>query len=100
MSECKVAHELYCTLYGFLNQVHAGLWPVCAWFLKIVFVGMSLCVCVYVCMCMCVLPRLLITSGVIWTPHVWFNKFCSCYMAIVFSIINGRSLGIDMHRGN
>ena len=58
----------------------------CAWFLKIVSVQTSvLCVCVFVC-----LPvRLLITSGVIWTPYDWLNKGYSFYMAAVV-IIGGR----------
>ena len=48
----------------FLNQTHAGLWPVCAWFLEVVPVRTSVCVCV--CVCVCLPPRLLITSGVMW----------------------------------
>ena len=31
-------------------------------------------VCVCVCVCVCVSPRLLITSGVIWTPYDWLNN--------------------------
>ena len=30
----------------------------------------------------------------------WFNKFYSCYMAIVVSIINRRGLGIETGHGN
>ena len=61
------------------------------------------CVCVCMCVCMCVsTPRLLITSGMmwhdIWTPYDWLNKFYSCYMATVVTIINGRTLGIGMCR--
>ena len=58
-------------------------------------------VCVFACGCVCVFvstPRLLITSGVIWTPYDWLNKFYSCYMAIVVVIVNGRGLGIDTRR--
>ena len=40
----------------FLNQVHAGLWPAHAWFLKIAFVW-EVDMRVFVCL----LPRLLIT---------------------------------------
>ena len=43
------------------------------------------------CVCACVHPqRLLITSGVMlhdMDPHDWLNKFYSCYMAIVVSIM-------------
>ena len=49
-----------------------------------------MCVCVCVCMCVCPPPRLIITSGVIWTPCDWLNKFYSCYMATVVVIVNGR----------
>ena len=45
------------------------------WFLKIISVRMSVCVFVYVWLCP--LPRLLIISGVIWTPHEWLNKYYS-----------------------
>ena len=48
-----------------------------------------------VCVCVCPPPRLLITSGMIWTPYDWLNKFYSCYMAIVVVIVNRRGLGID-----
>ena len=54
--------------------------------------------CVCVCACVCVAPRLLITSGVIWTSYDWLSKFYSCYMATVVIIVNGRSLGIGMRR--
>ena len=51
----------------FLNQAHAGLWPVCIWFLKIdpvQIVGMHVRLCARVFVC----PRLrlLITSGMMW----------------------------------
>ena len=52
------------------------------------------------CLCMCPPLRLLITSGVIWSPYDWLNKFYSCYMASAVGIINGPGLGIDTHRGN
>ena len=69
------------TIKVFLNQARA-------WFLEIV-----LCGCLYACVCPP--PRLLITSGVIWTPYDWLNKFYSRYMEIVVVIVNGRGLGID-----
>ena len=40
-------------------------------------------------------PRLLITSGMIWIPYDWLNKFCSCFMAIVVVIVNGHGLDFD-----
>ena len=49
----------------------------------------------YLCVCVCPPPRLLITSGVIWTLYDWLNKFYSRYMAIVVVIVNRRGLGID-----
>ena len=55
----------------------------------------------YMCVFVCVsTPRLLIISGVIWTPYDWLNKFYKCYMEIVAGIVNVRGLGIDTHRGN
>ena len=52
------------------------------------------CFCVDICMCVCPPPRLLITSGVMWTPCDWLNKFYSCIWHTVVIIINGRGLGI------
>ena len=52
-----------------LKAAHAGLWLVCAWLLEITFIrdaGMYVRVCVSVCL----LPRLLITSDVIWFMHL------------------------------
>ena len=44
----------------FLNQARAGMWQVCAWFLKIDPVRIvSMCV----CLCVCPLLRLSITNG-------------------------------------
>ena len=63
-------------------------------FLKLILRGLS------VCMHVCQRPRLLITSGVIWSPYDWLNKFYSCYMAIVVGIVNGCGLGIDTCHGN
>ena len=65
---------------------------------------MSLCVCVFVCVCLCVFmcvyvsaPRLLITSGVIWTSYDWLNKFCSFYMAPAV-VIGGRGVTLELKR--
>ena len=53
------------------------------------------------CLCVCVSTlRLLITSGVIWTPYDWLNKFYSCYMTIVVIIVNRCGLGIDMRHSH
>ena len=73
---------LIVSMHIFLNQVRT-------WFLKSDAVRI---------VCVCPPLRLLITSGVIWTPYDWVNKFYSFYMAIVVVIVNGRGLGIDKHR--
>ena len=60
--------------YSFLNQVRTGRRPVCAWFLQIisvqtsVYVFVCVCVCAFLHVCVCVfpLPRVLITSDVVW----------------------------------
>ena len=54
--------------------------------------------CVCVCVCVSLPSRLLITSGVIWAPYDWLNKFYSCYMATVVVIVNGHGLGIGTCR--
>ena len=65
-------------------------------YLKLFLCGrLYVCVFAYVCVRVCVPPRLLITSGVMWTPYNWLNKFYSCYMATVVIIVNGRGLGIS-----
>ena len=64
------AHYLYMYL---LNQARA-------WFLRIDpvrIVGMRVRVCARARVCVCPHPRLFITSGVIWTPYHWLNKFYS-----------------------
>ena len=60
-----------------------------------------MCVCVCLCLCVCVyvcpLPRLLITSGIMWhdmNPYNWLNKFYSCYMATIVFIMNGEALAL------
>ena len=74
--------------------------PAHAWFLKIVSLRMSVCVFLYVCVCPS--TRLLINSGVIWTPYDWLNNFYSFYMAaeVVTVIGSGRGLRIKTHCGN
>ena len=66
-------------------------------FLKLILCGSLVCIFVCMCVCVCPRPRLFITSGVLWTPYVWLNKFYSCYMATVVVIVNGRGLGIVTH---
>ena len=52
-------------------------------------------------MCACVSdPRLLITSGVIWTPYDWLYKFYSFYMAAAVVIGSRRGLRIEACHGN
>ena len=55
-----------------------------------------MCACMRACMSVCLLPRLLITSGVIWTP----NKFCSFCMAAVVVIVGKHGLRIVVHCEN
>ena len=53
------------------------------------------------CLCVCVSSlRLLITSGVIWSPYDWLNKFYSFYMAAVVVIDDGHGLTVEAHRTN
>ena len=47
----------------------------------------------YVCV---PIPRLLITSGMIWTPYYWLNKFYSFYMAAVVAINDGCGLTVKV----
>ena len=67
-----------------------------------VCVGVCVCACVCgcVCTCMCPPPRLLINSGVIWTPYDWLNKFYNFYLAAVVSIISMCGLSINVHHKN
>ena len=61
---------------------------------------MCVCVCARTRVCVCPPLRLLMTSGVMWTPYDWLNMFYSYYMTTVAIIINGHGLGIDTHHGN
>ena len=52
-------------------------------------------------MSVCMYPsRLLITSGMIWTPYDWLNKFYCFYVAVVANIISRCGLSIDAHYRN
>ena len=55
--------------------------------------------CVDVCVCVSAL-RLLVTSGMVYIPYDWLNKFYSCCMATVVGVNNGRGLGIYTRHGN
>ena len=62
---------------------------------------MCVCVCVYVHVCVLYPPlRVLITSGMIWNPYDWLNKFYSFYMVAVVGIISKRGFGIQVHHRN
>ena len=54
----------------------------------------------YVCVCVCPPPRLLITSGVIWTPYDWSNKLYGFYMVAVVDIGSGHDVSFYTRRGN
>ena len=57
--------------------------------------------CANICICICVsVPRLLITSGAIWTQYDWLHKSYSFYVAVLVSIITKHGLSIDAHRQN
>ena len=75
-----------------LNPACTSLWQAHIWFLKLflcvclyvcVFACECVCACVCVCVCVCVYLRLrlLITSGVIWIPYDWLNKFLTLLYA-------------------
>ena len=79
-----------------LNQVrtvHTSLWM-----LKIDSVQASMCV--RVCVHMRVPQRLLITSSIILTLHLWLIKFYSCYITTLVVIVDGHGLGIDTYHEN
>ena len=71
----------------------------CIWFLETDLIC-DVCVCVSVCLSVCLPPKLVITSGVIWTSHDWLNKFYSFYIAAVFSIVSRCDLIIEAHQPN
>ena len=48
----------------------------------------------------CPPPRLLITSGVIWTSYDWSNKFYGFYVADEVDIDSGCDVSIYMRHGN
>ena len=44
------------------------------------------------CVSVCPPPRLVITSGVIWTSYDWLNKYYSFCMAAIIGIVVGVAL--------
>ena len=72
-----------------------------AWFLRIALVCECLYARVFVCMCVCPPPRLLlITSGMIWTPYDWSDKFYGFYIAAVVDIGSECDVSFYTCRGN
>ena len=58
------------------------------------------CVCVHVCLSACLsvclsVPRLLVTSGMIWMPYDWFKKSYSFYKAAIVGIVSRCGLSMD-----
>ena len=49
---------------------------------------------------MCLLPRLVITSGMICTLYYWLNKFYSFYVAAIVGIVSRHALTIEVRRRN
>ena len=62
-----------------------------------IFNQSSFCFCVDGHLCVCPPPRLLITSGMIWSQYDWLNKFYSFYMAAIVGIISKHSPTIEAH---
>ena len=58
------------------------------------------CVCMCVSVSVCSPPRLLITSGIIWTPNDWLNKFYSFCMAAIVGIISRHGLRNESRHRN
>ena len=50
--------------------------------------------------CVCMSAPEAITSGVIWTPYDWLNKFYSFYMTAVVVIDDGHGLTVEARRIN
>ena len=53
----------------------------------------------YVCLSVSA-PRLVIVSGVIWTPYDWLNKFYCFCIAAVIGIVSRHGLTIEAHCRN
>ena len=78
----------------FLNQGCTGHRLARAWFLEI-DLARKVCVCV----CVCSPLRLVITSGMIWTPYDWLNKFYSFCMAAIVGIVSRHGLVLSPDPG-
>ena len=53
-----------------------------------------------VSMCVCLYQKLLITSGMIWAPYDWLNKFYSFYAVAVVGMVSRCGLSIDVCHKN
>ena len=62
--------------------------------------SVNVCMRVRVCLHVCPPPRLLITSGVIWTPYDWSKKLYSFYMAAEVNIDSGCDVSMHTCLGN
>ena len=65
------------------------------WFLKFLFSLTSLCVCV--CVCVCRHLRLLVITGMIWTPYDWLNMFNGFYIAAAVGMVSRCGITIGVH---
>ena len=83
MNSFYLVSLLFITVFILCSFLKTKCMPAAGWcvsgFLKLFFSRKS--VCVPVCL-------LLIASGVIWNPYDWLNRFYSCYMANVISIVS------------
>ena len=52
------------------------------------------------CVSVCPPPRLIITSGMIWAPCDWLNKFCSLCMAAIVGIVSRRGFRNEVRHRN
>ena len=68
--------------------------------MKCVYVSVSVFFCVCVCVSVCPPPKLVITSGVIWTLFDWLNKFYSFCIAALVGIVIRPGLTIEMSHRN
>ena len=72
--------------FNILNQIHVSF----GWHVSFIEFDFVYDMCIYLCLP----PRLLIISGMIWTPHDWLNKFYNFYMAAVVSSLVGMAFAL------